>query len=262
MNMRIRCAGVAVATAAVLTATPAPAAAASPTFQAPFLCNQTWTAGTFVDHNPRNAVDWNFYPKSQEVGKAIVASQAGTVIRSEYATTTGYGHFVEVNHGGGWHTLYAHLASRSVRVGDRVKSGQQLGIVGHTSAKADIATHLHYEQRLNGRAVQAVIAGDPVTYYGHERYTSTNACHRGAVSGVVDTDSVALSVRQGPGREFPVVRQLANGSTVTISCQTVGDEDITGTRGTSRLWNRIGDRQYISDAYVDTGTMSRVAPTC
>ncbi|WP_432563719.1 M23 family metallopeptidase [Kineococcus sp. SYSU DK003] len=263
MHTRQRFAGaIAVAAATLTLGAAAPASAAPPTFLAPFACGQTWTAGTFSGHNPANSVDWNFYPASQEEGKSILASRGGTVVGSGYATNTGYGNFIEIDHGGGWHTFYAHLASRSVRVGDRVTTGQKIGVVGHTSAKANLQTHLHYEQRLNGHVEKAIIAGDRVPYFDHTPYTSTNACQSSRATGVVDTDNVALTVRQGPGQNYPAVGSRRDGAKVTIYCQTNGAENITGTRGTSRLWDRIGDGQYISDAYVNTGSMGRVAPAC
>jgi murein DD-endopeptidase MepM/ murein hydrolase activator NlpD len=62
---------------------------------------------------------------------------------------TGYGNTVEVDHGGGFKTRYAHLASIAVRPGQRVAAGAQLGGMGSTGRST--GTHLHYEVWVNGR---------------------------------------------------------------------------------------------------------------
>ena len=70
-----------------------------------------------------------------------------------------------------------------------------------------------------------------------------------------------VNVRQGPGTNTPVVRQLPAGSQITIRCQRRG-EWVTGPCGTSNLWDSIGPNQYVSDAYVRTGSNGMVAPDC
>lgn len=190
---RLAMAGVAALT---LAATPALAA---PTFQLPFTCGETWNASTWSGHNPANAVDLNFYPSEQEVGKPIRASAAGTVTRSEYSTTSGYGHFVVVDHGGGWTTWYAHLSKRNVTVGQKVTLGQQLGVIGNTSATANLAIHLHYEQRLNGTAQRAVINGQALAYYDNtQTLVSRNCPTTPPPAGlIVDSDNARNDTAKG-----------------------------------------------------------------
>ena len=62
---------------------------------------------------------------------------------------TGYGETVEVDHGGGYKTRYAHLASIAVRPGQHVAAGARLGGMGSTGRST--GTHLHYEVWVNGR---------------------------------------------------------------------------------------------------------------
>jgi murein DD-endopeptidase MepM/ murein hydrolase activator NlpD len=62
---------------------------------------------------------------------------------------SGYGNTVEVDHGGGFKTRYAHLASIGVRPGQRVAAGARLGGMGSTGRST--GTHLHYEVWVNGR---------------------------------------------------------------------------------------------------------------
>ena len=62
-----------------------------------------------------------------------------------------------VDHGGNMVTLYAHMSSRSVKKGDVVKKGQQLGLVGSTGYST--GPHLHFEIIKNGKYV------DPMSYF-------------------------------------------------------------------------------------------------
>lgn len=74
----------------------------------------------------------------------IVAAAGGTVSKSYYSTS--YGNCVVVRHsinGKTWETLYAHMSSRSVAVGDTVSKGQRLGYMGNTGDSK--GQHLHFE---------------------------------------------------------------------------------------------------------------------
>ncbi|MGW5666941.1 N-acetylmuramoyl-L-alanine amidase [Micromonospora sp. NPDC003776] len=73
----------------------------------------------------------------------------------------------------------------------------------------------------------------------------------GIGSGTVHTSS-SVNVRSGPGTGYTVVGSLTDGAGVSIYCQAVGTT-VTGTYGTSSIWNRIGTNRYVSDAFVLTG---------
>ena len=83
-------------------------------------------------------------------GTPIGASAAGRVTRAGWGG--GYGNMVMIDHGTiGGHkvtTLYAHLSSAAVRVGDQVAQGQGIGRVGNTGYST--GCHLHFEVRVNG----------------------------------------------------------------------------------------------------------------
>ncbi|MFI2380065.1 SH3 domain-containing protein [Streptomyces sp. NPDC018964] len=70
-----------------------------------------------------------------------------------------------------------------------------------------------------------------------------------------------LNVRSGPGTNYSVVRVLPEGAEVRISCQAPGTQ-VSGPYGTSNIWDNIGSGQYVSDAYVRTGSDGYVAPRC
>ncbi|MFE4670439.1 peptidase [Streptomyces sp. NPDC056716] len=72
---------------------------------------------------------------------------------------------------------------------------------------------------------------------------------------------VRLNVRSGPGVYYSIVRVLPEGATVPIYCQRPGDS-VTGPYGTSSIWDCIANAQYVSDAYVNTGSDGYVAPRC
>jgi uncharacterized protein YraI len=82
-----------------------------------------------------------------------------------------------------------------------------------------------------------------------------------AATGTVHTDSgIALTVRATPSTSGSPVGTIADGTDVTISCQTNGST-VDGKYGTSDIWDKVGDG-YVSDAYVYTGSDGRVAPDC
>ncbi len=70
-----------------------------------------------------------------------------------------------------------------------------------------------------------------------------------------------LNVRSGPSTAYPIVRVLSLGATVAIHCQKYG-EWISGPYGTSNVWDNIAPGEYVSDAYVYTGSDGLVAPRC
>nr|WP_258563848.1 SH3 domain-containing protein [Streptomyces himalayensis] len=70
-----------------------------------------------------------------------------------------------------------------------------------------------------------------------------------------------VNVRSGPSTSYGIVRVLPDGAKVPIFCQTPG-QTITGPYGTTNLWDNIADGEYISDAYVFTGSDGYVAPRC
>lgn len=82
-----------------------------------------------------------------------------------------------------------------------------------------------------------------------------------AASGTVNTSGGDLTVRAAPGTGYDAFATRADGATVTILCQTDGST-VTGTYGTTSLWDMIANGGFVSDAYVYTGSDGQVAPSC
>ncbi len=104
------------------------------------------------------------------MGGACVASQSGTVIAVVNSCTHnfaknyscgcggGYGNYVLISHDGTYSTIYAHMTSAYVSVGEYVSQGQTIGSIGCTGHST--GAHLHFEIRVNG------VAQNPLNYVG------------------------------------------------------------------------------------------------
>ena len=90
------------------------------------------------------------------VGTPIYATADGKVVSVD-VKFSGYGKMVEIDHGFGYRTRYAHMHEFAVRSGQNVKRGDLIGYVGNTGLST--APHLHYEVLINGSQV------DPVHYF-------------------------------------------------------------------------------------------------
>jgi murein DD-endopeptidase MepM/ murein hydrolase activator NlpD len=120
------------------------------------------TAGWLSSHFSRN----RFHPilhttrphegidVSAPMGAPIIAPAAGVVVR--VGREAGYGLVLEIDHGNGIETKFAHMSRVMVRRGQRVKRGQEIAAVGNSGLST--GPHLHYEIHINGKVV------DPLTY--------------------------------------------------------------------------------------------------
>jgi murein DD-endopeptidase MepM/ murein hydrolase activator NlpD len=87
------------------------------------------------------------------IGTPIYATADAVVGRSEY-NSGGYGNLVELEHGHGIQTRYGHLSKSLVSAGQKVKRGDVIGLMGSTGRST--GSHLHYEVRIDGKAVNPV----------------------------------------------------------------------------------------------------------
>jgi murein DD-endopeptidase MepM/ murein hydrolase activator NlpD len=88
-------------------------------------------------------------------GSPVYAADDG-VVALVGSSSSGYGNYVVIAHSGGLDTLYGHLATSLVKVGDRVTQGQPVGMEGSTGNST--GAHLHFELRINQKPV------DPAPY--------------------------------------------------------------------------------------------------
>ncbi|MDO4496263.1 MAG: M23 family metallopeptidase [Bacteroidales bacterium] len=92
---------------------------------------------------------------SAEVGTDVFATGDGRVVSAGY--NKGYGLCIDIDHGYGYMTRYAHLSKKFVGVGKLVKRGDKIGLVGNTGKST--GPHLHYEVHLRG------VVQNPANYY-------------------------------------------------------------------------------------------------
>ena len=91
-----------------------------------------------------------------EIGTPIYATADGKVTKVD-VKFSGYGKMIEIDHGFGYASRYAHMHEFNVRTGQNIKRGDLIGYVGNTGLST--APHLHYEVLINGQQV------DPVHYF-------------------------------------------------------------------------------------------------
>lgn len=137
------------------TAAPSPAGAGGLYWPCPDCMELTVTFGSRT-HPVFDAVRMhNGVDIPAEEGSMVVAAMEGTVSASEYSDS--YGSYIILDHGGGLTTLYAHLSSASVSVGDTVSGGQEIARSGSTGWVT--GPHLHFAVEKNGDFV------DPMEYF-------------------------------------------------------------------------------------------------
>ncbi|MDX1651379.1 MAG: M23 family metallopeptidase [Brumimicrobium sp.] len=91
-----------------------------------------------------------------EIGTEIYATGDG-VVETVESNSWGYGREIVINHGFGYKTRYAHLSEFKVKVGQRVKRGDLIGLMG--SSGKSTGPHLHYEVEKDGQKV------NPIDYF-------------------------------------------------------------------------------------------------
>lgn len=200
-----------------------PPAHAAPDFKEPWPCGEVWYSHTYdsfttsegvvIDHG--EAIDFNrTWTSDDNEGDLVLASAAGTATVKE--DPPGYGHYVEIDHGDGWTTLYAHLREAPTLVdrepstpGVQVHQGDVIGRVGksgttYSSITADNRfAHLHYEQRQSGADVPITFDGQaPQVGRTHTsadpRVESTNCLSSPDLSTAIITDSSGSMTSNDP----------------------------------------------------------------
>lgn len=112
-------------------------------------------------------------------GTPVFATGDGVVINADNSKS-GFGNHIEIRHGFGYVTLYAHLSKYKCRAGQRVKRGDVIGYVGSTGRSE--APHLHYEVHKDGKPV------NPINFY----YGNISAAEYVAISKVANQENQSL----------------------------------------------------------------------
>jgi murein DD-endopeptidase MepM/ murein hydrolase activator NlpD len=119
----------------------------------PVQADESWISSSFSQSRMHPVLQYNRPHPGLDIsalaGTPILASAAGRVTYA--GTRSGYGKTVEIDHGFGYKTRYAHAGSIQVKRGQRVDRGDILGEVGKTGLAT--APHLHYEVLIDGRQV-------------------------------------------------------------------------------------------------------------
>lgn len=201
---------------------------------------------TFADHVARaKAHGWKNYNGGIDwaipSGMQVKAAQAGEVSAVRH-DATGYGVHVRVQHESGYLTIYGHLMSIQVAVGDEVKAGDVLGQSDNTGNST--GPHLHFELRHNNIAVdpQPLMVTQIVTETGVEEPTdieeeSKPRPEEFPVLPKAKVTSVALNIRMGPGVENSLVGMMPHGQVFEVL--DVIDQD-------GDEWLHVGFQQYVA----------------
>ena len=158
---------------------------------------------------------------AQPTGEPIYAAFDGVVRISKLNRS--YGNLVIIHHDNGLETYYAHMSKRHVNAGDRVKSGQIIGLCGNTGRS--FGSHLHFEIRYMGNAINPENVIDCSTHNLISPTLSlTSTSFRKVANGSKGGGTASASggwyrVRQGDTLE-KIARR--NGTTVKRLCQLNG----------------------------------------
>ena len=120
-----------------------------PRFTMPVAGTPTSGYGSRIDPIQHKEIKHPGFDLAAKTGTPVSAAAPGTVVSAGPAGT--YGNLVTVRHGNGVETRYAHLSATTVKVGDHVEQGQQIGNVGTTGYST--GPHLHFEVRKDGQAI-------------------------------------------------------------------------------------------------------------
>ena len=104
-------------------------------------------AGDDYSANREKVKDW--------IGTPVRATADGVISKAHFDNR--FGNYIEIDHGYGYKTVYAHLNNISVKKGEKVHRGQDIGGVGNTGRST--AAHLHYEVKRNNKTL------DPRQFY-------------------------------------------------------------------------------------------------
>jgi LasA protease len=189
--------------------------------------------------------------------------------------------WLRIVHDNGFSSDYYHLWSNIQPAdGSYISEGSFLGYTGTDVSCGGSASgrHVHFALLYNGsyiglsgREIGGWVFYETTAYNGYAMHGSTTVYPGGALynygklnpnQGIVDANGgTYVNLRSGPGTNYSIVGTISDGAIITISCTAYGTSH-TGRYGTTNLWNKLSTGQWISDAFVYTGSAGPVAPSC
>lgn len=142
-------------------------------------------------------------------GTPVGAARSGEIVESKTGSgTRSYGNYVKIKHDNGYYSLYAHLDSRKVQVGDYVTEGDEIGTVGDTGfASGD---HLHFEvrnaqnEKINPAAMLEVATGGGYETFGDVTVGERNSARAHAGNNI----TISVNVQQASEAEAIRLAQI------------------------------------------------------
>lgn len=173
-------------------------------------------------------------------GKSVVASDSGKVVIAKIGYNGGRGNYIVIDHGNKKGSLYQHLQSFSVKVGQSVNQGQEIAKMGSTGVST--GPHLHFE-------IHECFSGTKGTPVNPQKYVSPNSSSKASkalsVSSASST-STSTSNSYTLNTTNSVAKAIfdfciAKGCTPQVACGIVANADTeTGGTFSTKLVNSIG----------------------
>lgn len=161
----------------------------------------------------------------------VVLIQTGQVNNQGSTGNASYGNFVKINHGNGYYTLYAHLNNVSVKVGEKVKIGQELGEMGNTGNS--YGSHTHFEVFKNNVRV------NPLEYLDKDLFNSvTESVTRDENKNQLKVNVDDLRVRKEASINSEIIG-IAKQNAIYNFYEKVNKDGYT--------WYRIDDNEWIAN---------------
>lgn len=174
-------------------------------------------------------------------GKSVIASDSGKVVIAKTGYNGGRGNYIVIDHGNKKGSLYQHLQSFSVKVGQSVSQGQEIAKMGSTGVST--GPHLHFE-------IHECFSGTKGTPVNPQKYVSPNSSSK-ALS-VSSASSTATKVSTSTSNSYTLNTTnsvakaifdfcIAKGCTPQAACGIVANADVeTGGTFSTKLVNSIG----------------------
>jgi LasA protease len=212
-------------------------------------------------------------------GDGRVLAARGGLAYTMCSSGTGW---LRVIHDRGYATDYYHLSGNIKASGKQVKEGDFLGNIGNdvTCGGSSTGAHVHFSLRYNNKYVPIdrygvgkwTIRQEGSSYGGYALHGSKRVNVGGSLynygklgfrQGIVDTNGgTKLNRRKGPGTGYAVAGTTADGATIDIACSANGTAQTGRYSYTTKMWNKLSDGSWISDAFLWTGRSDPVNGWC